>query len=448
VSRTKTYTPLNVFMNDKAVGVLTKSPSGETTFSYSTEWLEWDGAMPVSLSLPLQNKPHNGSAVISFFDNLLPDSNVMLKGIAERVGAAGTDAYSLLSAIGRDCVGALQFIPEGAEAEIDTGGSYETLSRDDVRDILLDLKRAPLGIQSDGGFRLSLAGAQEKAAFLWKDGQWCRPIGTMPTTHIFKPQIGKIEMSTGTIDLSQSVENEFYCLELLRAFGLDVANVQMDQFGEKKVLIVERFDRLIRKNGSILRLPQEDMCQALAVPPTIKYQNTGGPKLVDILNLLSRSDRPIQDQRSVFMAQMLFWLIGATDGHAKNFSLFLRPENRMTLTPIYDVISAQPMFDARQIPYKDFRLAMSLGKKPRYKIQEIRRRHFHQTAIEADLEDAKTDEKDCFTADIIEAIQSRFDTAFDDVLTKLPDDFPMAIHGSIKGAATERLGTLRSQQPS
>lgn len=430
-------------MNDRAVGALTKSPSGETAFSYDPEWLQWDSAMPVSLSLPLQQRPHSGATVISFFDNLLPDSNIMLKGIAERVGATGTDAYSLLSAIGRDCVGALQFIPEGAEAEIDAGGSYETLSRDDVRDILLDLKRAPLGIQSDGGFRLSLAGAQEKAAFLWKEGQWCRPIGTMPTTHIFKPQIGKIEMSTGTIDLSQSVENEFYCLELLRAFGLDVANVQIDQFGEKKVLIVERFDRLIRKNGSILRLPQEDMCQALAVPPTLKYQNAGGPKLVDILNLLSRSDRPIQDQRRVFMAQAIFWLIGATDGHAKNFSLFLRPNNQMALTPLYDVISAQPMFDARQIPHKDFKLAMSLGKKPRYKIQEIERRHFHQTAIEAGLEDASADGEDSFTTDIIETIQSQFDTAFEDVLTKLPEGFPVDIHESIKSAATARREKLR-----
>lgn len=443
MSRTKTYTPLNVFMNDRAVGALTKSPSGETAFSYDPEWLQWDSAMPVSLSLPLQQRPHSGAAVISFFDNLLPDSNIMLKGIAERVGATGTDAYSLLSAIGRDCVGALQFIPEGAEAEIDAGGSYETLSRDDVRDILLDLKRAPLGIQSEGGFRLSLAGAQEKAAFLWKEGQWCRPIGTMPTTHIFKPQIGKIEMSTGTIDLSQSVENEFYCLELLRAFGLDVANVQIDHFGEKKVLIVERFDRLIRKNGSILRLPQEDMCQALAVPPTLKYQNAGGPKLVDILNLLSRSDRPIQDQRSVFMAQAIFWLIGATDGHAKNFSLFLRPNNQMALTPLYDVISAQPMFDARQIPHKNFKLAMSLGKKPRYKIQEIERRHFHQTAIEAGLEDASADGEDSFTTDIIETIQSQFDTAFEDVLTKLPEGFPVDIHESIKSAATARREKLR-----
>ena len=442
MSRTKTYTPLHVFMNDRAVGVLTKYPGGETIFVYDPGWLEWEGAMPVSLSLPLQERGHNGAEVIGFFDNLLPDSNAILKGIAERVGAAGIDAYSLLSAIGRDCVGALQFIPEGEEADIAAGGSYESLSRDEVRDILLDLKRAPLGIKQKGGFRLSLAGAQEKAAFLWKDGQWCRPVGTMPTTHIFKPQIGEIETSTGTIDLSQSVENEYYCLELLRAFGLDVAEAEIDQFGEKKVLIVRRFDRLIRRNGSILRLPQEDMCQALGVPPTVKYQNAGGPKLVDVLSLLSRSDTPLEDQRTVFMAQILFWLMGATDGHAKNFSIFLRPNNQMALTPLYDVISAQPMFDARQIPHKDFRLAMSLGKKPHYKILEIQRRHFHQTAIEAGFEDASADGAASFTTDVINDIESRFDKAFDIVLTKLPKVFPMEIHQSIKKAASERLAIL------
>jgi len=118
VSRTKTYTPLNVYMNGRRVGLLTKSPGGETRFNYASNWLDWSGAMPVSLSLPLQEKAHSGSAVISFFDNLLPDSVAVLKSIAERVGANGIDAYSLLSAIGRDCVGALQFIPEGMEEEI------------------------------------------------------------------------------------------------------------------------------------------------------------------------------------------------------------------------------------------------------------------------------------------------------------------------------------------
>lgn len=442
MSRTKTYEPLSIFMNNRSVGVLTKFRNGEINFSYSRSWLEWEGTMPVSLSLPLQEQAHKGAVVSAFFDNLLPDSQAILRGIAERVGATGIDAYSLLSAIGRDCVGALQFLPESEKADVSKKADYVTLARDDVRKILLDLKSVPLGIKREGGFRLSLAGAQEKAAFLWKNGQWCRPLGTMPTTHIFKPQIGKIEMSTGTIDLSQSVENEFYCLELLRAFGLKVAKAEIDQFGEKKVLIVERFDRLKRQTGDILRLPQEDMCQALGVPPTIKYQNMGGPSLIDVLNLLSRSDTPLKDQNTVFMSQILFWLIGATDGHAKNFSVFLRPNNQMALTPLYDVISAQPMFDARQIPHKDFRLAMSLGTKPHYKILEIQLRHFQQTAIKAGIEDVNLKNTGSFTTDVIKTIANRFDDAFETVLTKLPEDFPMEIHESIKSAASKRLELL------
>lgn len=443
MSRTKTYTPLNVYMNGRRVGQLTKSPGGETRFIYAPDWLGWSGAMPVSLSLPLQEKHHSGSTVISFFDNLLPDSVGVLKSIAERVGANGIDAYSLLSAIGRDCVGALQFIPEGSE-EIESTDTAIPLNEDQVEAILKNLGRAPLGIETDGGFRISLAGAQEKAAFLWKDGQWCQPLGMTPTTHIFKPQIGTIETSTGRIDLSQSVENEFYCLKLLSAFGLDVANAEMDVFGDKKVLIVERFDRLRRKDGSILRLPQEDICQALGVSPTLKYQNAGGPQLVDILGLLARSDTPRQDQRSVFMAQMLFWMIGATDGHAKNFSLFIRPNNQMALTPFYDVISAQPMFDARQIPHKDFRLAISLGRKLHYKIKDIQRRHFHQTAVKAGLEDDQASHDSGFTVETIETIESKFDAAFKEVLTQLPDNFPLQIHHSIYKAASARRKLLQN----
>lgn len=444
MSRTKTYAPLNVYMNGRQVGILSKSPGGETRFSYAPDWLGWSGAMPVSLSLPLQERPHSGGAVISFFDNLLPDSVAVLKSIAERVGANGIDAYSLLSAIGRDCVGALQFIPEGVEDDINKAEDAIPLDDGKIEGILKNLGRAPLGIETEGGFRISLAGAQEKAAFLRKDGQWCQPLGMTPTTHIFKPQIGTIETSTGRIDLTQSVENEFYCLKLLSAFGLDVAHAEMGQFGEKKVLIVERFDRLKRKDGSILRLPQEDMCQALGISPTLKYQNAGGPRLVDILGLLARSDTPREDQRSVFMAQMLFWMIGATDGHAKNFSLFIRPNNQMALTPIYDVISAQPMFDARQIPHKDFRLAMSLGRKPHYKIQEIQRRHFHQTAVKAQLEDAEAGQEIGFTAQIIKTIEQKFDTAFEKVLTQLPNDFPLQIHESIYKAAISRREILQN----
>lgn len=433
----RTYAPLNVLLNGRFVGVFNKAHGGEVSFKYDQTWLDWEHAMPVSLSLALQIAPHRGAVVSAYFDNLLPDSDAILKGIAERVGARGKDAFSLLSKIGRDCVGALQFVPQDYDYQPGEGGNYETLTKQQVYDILVDLKRAPLGIQQEGGFRISVAGAQEKAAFLYEDGQWCRPLGTTPTTHIFKPQIGELEFSTGTIDLSQSVENEYYCLKLLGAFGIDVANAWMESFKAKKVLVIERFDRRKRKNGSILRLPQEDMCQALGIPPTLKYQNAGGPTLPDVLQLLSRSDTPHEDQQTVFKCQILFWLMGATDGHAKNFSIFLRPNNQLGLTPIYDVVSAQPAFDDHQILHKDYKLAMSVGRKPHYKILQIHGRYFLESAVAAGLGEV-------FAREVIVSIQDWFDVAFEAVLSELPEGFPMFIHDSIKAAAVNRLPKLQS----
>jgi len=427
--------PLSVYLNRRKVGTYSKHSGGEVRFTYAQEWLDWPHAMAVSLSLPLQRAPYSGRKVSAYFNNLLPDSQSILNEIAERTGAQSTDAFDLLSKIGMDCVGALQFIPTDQAYDTHKNETYEPLSEKQIRDILIDLKHSPLGIEHNGGFRISIAGAQEKAAFLRKNGEWCRPIGTTPTTHIFKPQIGKIEFSTGTVDLSKSVENEYYCLNLMRAFGLETANVELGQFGDKKVLIVERFDRAHTSGGKIIRLPQEDMCQALGYPPTFKYQSKGGPNVVDILSLLSQSDNPAKDQETVFKSQILFWLIGATDGHAKNFSIFLRANSQLSLTPLYDILSAQPMFDRAQIQHKDFRLAMSVGRKPHYKIKTICRRYYEETAEAARL---STDFVDRCIAEITED----FDTAFESVETILPTGFPKDIHTSIKTAARTRLSVL------
>nr|MCU0883162.1 HipA domain-containing protein [Hyphomonadaceae bacterium] len=150
--------------------------------------------------------------------------------------------------------------------------------------MLANLAMAPLGLEPDDGFRISIAGAQEKTALLWWDGQWQRPMGTTPTTHIFKPQIGRLPNG---IDLSNSVENEHFCLALLRELGLPVAHTTMQSFGEQRVLVVGRFDRQQGRGGRLLRRPQEDFCQALSVPPTRKYEDRGGPGIVQIMRLLA-----------------------------------------------------------------------------------------------------------------------------------------------------------------
>lgn len=145
--------------------------------------------------------------------------------------------------------------------------------------------------------------AQEKPALLWHEGQWVEPRGTTPTTHIFKPSIGQLPNG---VDLSDSVENEHFCLQLLAAFGLPVAKSQICLFEDVKVLVVERFDRLLGAQGRLLRLPQEDCCQALGVPPHLKYQSDGGPRIAEIISLLLRSDRPLADQDMFFKVVVLF----------------------------------------------------------------------------------------------------------------------------------------------
>lgn len=212
----------------------------------------------------------------------------------------------------------------------------------------------------------------------------------------------------------------------------------MQTFGETKALVIERFDRRWTKDGRLLRLPQEDFCQALSVPPTRKYQSEGGPGLADIIKLLGGCDSPAEDQITVFKAQILFWLIGATDGHAKNFSIFLGPGGSFRLTPIYDVLTAQPSLMSRQIEIKQMRLAMALGTRNHYKFNDIQYRHFLQSGEMAGL-------SKMLVQDAIEDITVNAKTALEKVEAELPKDFPTKIHSAVNDAVKARLRVLSAQ---
>lgn len=436
MGRRRTHVPLQVTMAGRPVGRLEKTAGGAVSFAYAQVWLESADACPISLSLPLRTGASRGGAVEAFFDNLLPDRDAVRRRIAERMGAAGSDFYSLLEVIGRDCVGALQLAPEGEDIAAAPRQPAQPLTEADIAAILAGLSVAPLGLGRDQAFRISVAGAQEKTALLWRDGQWWRPLGTTPTTHILKPQLGQIPTADGLIDLSDSVDNEHYCLALMKACGLLAANSSIATFGEHRVLVVERFDRRW-ENGQLIRLAQEDAAQALGVPPTRKYQSDGGPGLRDILELLRGADDPLADQAAFLKAQMLFWLIGATDGHAKNVSLFLGPGGRFRMTPFYDVLSAQSAFDAGQIPAKSFRLAMSAGRNRHYRVDEIAGRHFVETARAAGMG----------LPVIRQAIQELVEAAAAapaQALQQMPAGFAQPVHASISAAIGRRLPLLAS----
>jgi serine/threonine-protein kinase HipA len=222
MARRRTYAPLQVYLNSRHLGQLTRQASGAVSFQYDLDWLSWPHAIPVSLSLPLREDRYSGAVVNNVFDNLLPDNDDIRRRLAERSGAGGRDAHSLLSAIGRDCIGALQFLPDDLEPGPAGHVSGTPLSPKDISQLLANLTERPLGIDTEKGFRISLAGAQEKTALLYWKGKWHKPEGATATTHIIKPQIGKLP---GGIDLSQSVENEFLCMKLVAAFGLPVSTV-------------------------------------------------------------------------------------------------------------------------------------------------------------------------------------------------------------------------------
>ncbi len=429
MARRRSRVPLNVYINSRLVGQLRRLPSGAIDFHYDEGWLSWEHALPVSFSLPLREDRYTGDPVIAVFDNLLPDNDQIRRRIAERVKADGHDTYSLLARIGRDCVGAMQLLPEGHTPGLAGGVEGRAVSDDDMGRKIRELAVAPLGMDSDDEFRISVAGAQDKTAFLYWNGNWHIPHGTTATTHIMKPQIGRLPDG---IDLTQSVENEYLCLRLTVSLGLPGANAAIADLGGERVLVIERFDRRWTRDERLLRLPQEDCCQALSVPPALKYEPDGGPGIRDMLELLKASNDPTADQRTFLKAQIVFWLLGATDGHAKNFSIFLQPGGRFSLTPLYDVMSSQPALDAGQLRRNQFRLANRVGNSRQYVTDEIMARHFVQTAENSGLSAAVVEQ---IQADLAESAEA----AIDKTLATLPDDFPAELADSIVGGMRARL---------
>lgn len=432
MARHRAHTPLNVFLNSRHVGVLRRESTGAIDFQYAGEWLEWSSTFPVSLSLPLREDRYIGAPVINVFDNLLPDADAIRKRVAERVGANGTDAFSLLTSLGHDCVGALQFLPDGVDPGAAGASDGKPVDAGEIADIIKNLAAAPLGMGEDEDFRISIAGAQEKTALLRVNDRWFKPIGTSATTHILKPQIGQLPNG---IDLSNSVENEYLCLKLLDAWGIATPTVEIADFGERRTLIVERFDRRWTKDGRLLRLPQEDTCQALSIPPTRKYQSDGGPGMREIIDLLKGSDTPDTDISTFMRATILFWLLGATDGHAKNFSIFIGPGGRFRLTPLYDVLTAQPSLDQSRIRRNKFKLAMSVGNNRHYAIHEITPRHFLQTAAFAGI---GAPAMQAIFHDIAANARRQAET----VVAALPGGFPDQLVTSVMAAVRHRVGLI------
>ena len=420
---------LAVYMNGYRVGTFTKTTSGTHQFQYHESWLAQPGSRPISLSMPLRHQAYRGDETYNFFDNLLPDNTEVRNRVVARYQAASTQPFDLLSCIGQDSVGALQLVTEGHDVPDVRRIDYKALSDDELEQILTSYKSGiPLGmVREQEEFRISIAGAQEKTALLYLDDRWYLPLNATPTTHIIKLPIGKIESHSYSIDLSQSVENEYLCTLIAKEFGLPVPHCFMMQVGQVKALAVERFDRRYAADRSwIMRLPQEDFCQVLNVPSARKYENHGGPGITDIMKTLLGSATPEQDRYLFMKSQVLFWLLAATDGHAKNFSVFIEPEGRFRLTPFYDILSVYPVFGGRGLNRRDAKLAMGLAssKGKKYAIEQIFPRHFFQTAKAVGFERSAMEE-------ILTELANSVDDVIERVTQQLPAGFPDTISSTI-----------------
>lgn len=377
-----------VYLGSQLVGIYARKADGATVFRYQDSWLSSERALPISLSLPLSSRERTGLVVDRVFDGLLPDSSEVREALAARTGAESHGVFDLLAELGRDCVGALRFLPPGEEAESTKAMRSRPLSHADVVQRVADLMQRPLGVttgETEGEeFRISLGGAQDKTALLRMDDAWRLPLGSTPTSHIFKPAMGTLPDG---ISLADSPWNEWFCLKLCAGFGLASARAEIEHFDGRPVLVVERFDRQWR-DGILYRLPQEDLCQALGVAPARKYESHGGPGIRQILDFLHQATAPHTDRLAFLKSQIVYWLLSAPDGHAKNFSIFLRPDG-FALTPIYDVMSAAPYHP--KLAAQKIKLAMAIGNNRHYRVKTILCRHFYQTAQAAGIAEADVD---------------------------------------------------------
>lgn len=373
---------LSVWMNGEEVGLWQITPAGSHQFTYSAFWQVSPQFRPISLSIPATGMPVVGEPVVRYFENLLPDRDEFRRAMRDNAHLASASEFDLLAHYGRDCVGAITLLPLGEVPEPVTAMRMEPLTDAEVAALLRGATLAP---SVGGDLRLSLAGAQSKTALTFRNGRWHRPLGVTPTTHILKLPMGMV--GDPPVPFHHSVDNEHLCSVLLRKLGFDIAATQIVSFEDQRVLSVERFDRAVAPEGHLLRLPQEDMCQALGLSRAAKYEHRdGGPGISRIDELLKFSREAQRDRATFFRANIVFWLLAATDGHAKNFSLRLEAGGGFRLAPLYDVMSIYPVVGGKAGTFDPHKLHMAMAppgtKNRHFAHKEIRLRHW-QDAVRA-----------------------------------------------------------------
>jgi len=343
---------LVVLLGDQVAGTLSRQTGGRLRFDYDSDYRQGEAPTPMSLSMPVWIDSHPDRVVAPWLWGLLPDNEAVLRRWARELQASASSPFSLLATpVGEDCAGAVRFVaPDRVEEALGRSGNVTWLDEDGVAERLRELREdstAWLGETFTGQF--SLAGAQAKTALLLEQGRWGVPSGSIPTTHILKP---------GVAGLADQDLDEHLCLDAARRAGLIVSRTRIERFADVSAIVIERYDRRTAADRFV-RVHQEDLCQALGLPPDRKYQRDGGPTPARIARLLRDAMSPSVAEQAVgrFADALAWnWLIGGTDAHAKNYSLLLSA-GQVRLAPLYDVASALPY----GVDEHKLRLAMKVG---------------------------------------------------------------------------------------
>jgi len=335
----------------ESIGFLESTADRGVVFRYDDAFLARPGARPLSLSLPLRKSEYSQAAAMPFFSGLLPDGDLRRR-IADWLHVSETSAMRLLEALGGECAGTVSLLQEEEGGRSPVPEGYAPFASEELETIIREAERLPL-LAPMGGVRLSLAGAQEKIPLLERDGEWFKPVGGAPSSHILKP---------ASSTFPDIVVNEFVCMRLALALGLSVPGVRIKMYG-KPVLVEERFDRIREQGGRVSRLHQEDFCQALGIMPDRKYQADGGPGFKDISSLIRKAcTNPMVDIANLVDIALFNVLVGNCDAHGKNFSILYRNGNT-GLAPFYDLVATTVW------PELDTKLSMKFGTE--YKLDRI-----------------------------------------------------------------------------
>ncbi len=370
--------------------------SGRFSITYDEAWRASRSRTPASLSMPVAGREHGDSVVRPFLEGLLPDNERVLQRWARDYQVSARNPFALLRHVGEDCAGGIQFVrPDRVDDVLAGEGRVDWLDDEKVDERLRGLRLDPTAWHVRDGGQFSLAGAQAKIALYRhpETGRWGVPSGAVPTTHILKPAV------TGFDDHDL---NEHLCLVAARALGLTAAVTRIRSFGSERAIVVDRYDRVAHP-GTVRRVHQEDMCQALAVAPTAKYQSEGGPAPEQIIGLLRGTVTPaIAAAANVdrFVDALAYnWLIGGTDAHAKNYSVLLNgPQVR--LAPMYDVASSLA-YD--EFHHPKLKMAMKIGGE--YGLTALSGRHWRRFATANRLDPERL-------VDRIDALAQRLPDAF------------------------------------